>query len=321
MTGGAGYVGSHANRLLTQSGYRTVVYDNLLYGHAEHVPKGSVLVQADLGDAATLEETFARFPIHTVMHFASYTAVGESTVDPERYYLHNVGGAMNLVAAMRRHGVARIIFSSSAAVYGKPEVVPIIETAPLAPINPYGRTKLIIERLLEDYAHAYGMRFVALRYFNAAGADASGEIGEDHTPETHLIPNALHAALGMLPRMQIFGDDYPTPDGTCVRDYVHVSDLATAHLLALGHLSRGGESGAFNVGLGRGFSVREVLAAVERVTGKEVPVLVGPRREGDPPTLVADSTKLQTQLGWRPERTDIETIVRDAHRYHARRFG
>lgn len=321
VTGGAGYVGSHTNRLLVSRGIRTVVLDNLLYGHAEAVPKGSELVKGELEDTALVEQVFSRFPIRAVIHFASYTFVGESVTNPARYYGDNLVGALSLLAAMRRHGTDQIIFSSSAAVYGKPAKVPIEETSTLLPINPYGRTKHIIEMMLEDYGRAYGIRSVALRYFNAAGADASGEIGEDHEPETHLIPNALHVLVGRRDKLSIFGDDYATPDGTCIRDYVHVSDLASAHLLALEHLGRGGASDQFNVGLGRGFSVKEVASAVERVTGRKLAMEIGPRRAGDPDSLVADSSKLQAKLGWKPERTDIETIVADAWRFHARRFG
>lgn len=321
VTGGAGYVGSHTNRLLIERGHRTVVFDNLLYGHAESVPKGSELVKGELEDAALLEQVFQRYPIRAVMHFASYTFVGESVTNPARYYGDNLVGALSLLAAMRRHDTRHIIFSSSAAVYGRPAKVPIEESSTLLPINPYGRTKHIIEMMLEDYGHAYDLRSVALRYFNAAGAHPSGEIGEDHEPETHLIPNALHVLVGRRDKLSIFGDDYATPDGTCIRDYIHVSDLASAHLLALEHLQNGGASEQFNVGLGRGFSVKEVANAVERVTGRKLAMEIGPRRAGDPDALVADSTKLQTKLGWKPERTDIETIVADAWRFHARRFG
>jgi UDP-glucose 4-epimerase len=321
VTGGAGYVGAHTNRLLVDRGYATVVYDNLVYGHEDHVPEGSVLIRGDLGDEAKLADVFARYPIAAVMHFASYTYVGESVTNPERYYHHNLVGALNLLGVMRRRDVSRIIFSSSAAVYGKPASVPIPETATRAPINPYGRTKLVVEMMLEDYARAYGLSYVALRYFNASGAHASGAIGEDHDPETHLIPNALNAVMGRSPAMRVFGDDYATADGTCLRDYIHVSDLASAHLLALEHLSRGGASDVFNVGLGRGFTVKQVLAAVERVTGKPVPAEIGPRREGDPDALVADARHIRAVLGWEPERDSIDAIVADAWRFHQRRFG
>jgi len=252
------------------------------------------------------------------MHFAAFTAVGESVTDPDKYYLNNVSNTFNLLGAMRRAGVKKLIFSSSAAVYGEPKKVPIDESHPLLPVNPYGRTKLMMEQAIGDYAVAYGLKYVALRYFNAAGADPDGEIGECHTPETHLLPLAIAAAMGTRDPLNVFGDDYSTPDGTCLRDYIHVADLAQAHLLALEYLEKGGDSAAFNLGNGKGFSVLQVLRTIEKVSGCKVPYRISSRRAGDPPALVASAVLAGKRLGWRPRYAAIDTIVRDAWRWHSK---
>ena len=317
VTGGAGYVGSHASKALAAAGHTPVVYDNLSRGHREFARWGPLEV-GDLCEAATLDAVFARHRIDAVMHFAALAYVGESVEQPALYYRNNVGGTLELLEAMRRAGVGLIVFSSTCATYGVPERMPITEDLPQQPINPYGATKLMIEQVLRDYAPAYGLRSVALRYFNAAGCDPDGEVGEDHEPETHLIPRVLMAADGMLPRIDVFGTDYPTPDGTCMRDYIHVADLADGHVRALDYLQRGGASSAINLGTGRAFSVREVIAAAERVTGRRIPVHEGPRRAGDPPVLVADATRARTLLGFAPRYSEIEPIVETAWRWHKR---
>ena len=318
VTGGAGYVGSHACKALAAAGYRPVVFDNLSRGHRAAVKWGP-FVQGDLHDSARLAATFAEHRIAAIMHFAAFAYVGESVADPENYYWNNVGGTIALLGAMREAGVKHIVFSSTCAVYGIPERLPIDEAAATAPLNPYGDTKLAIERALHWYAAAYGMRYTALRYFNAAGADPDGEIGEDHEPETHLIPLVLRAALGRAGPVQIFGGDYPTPDGTAIRDYIHVSDLADAHVGALARLAAGGDSVALNLGTGSGASVREVIAAVERVSGRKVPQHTVARRPGDPPQLVADAARAGAVLGWRPRRSDLDTIIRTALAWELRR--
>jgi len=311
VTGGAGYVGSHACKALAAAGYLPVVYDNLSRGHREAVRWGP-LVEGDLADSERLAAAFHTHRIDAVLHFAAFAYVGESVADPENYYRNNVGGTLSLLMAMREARVERIVFSSTCAVYGVPEALPIRETTAKAPLNPYGDTKLAIERALHWYAGAYGTRFVALRYFNAAGADPDGEIGEEHEPETHLIPLALRAALGSGDPLQIFGTDYPTPDGTAIRDYIHVSDLADAHVRALGHLAAGGDSAALNLGTGQGCSVREVIAAVARIAGRAVPRREVARRPGDPPELVADPALARFVLGWQPRRSDLDTIIATA---------
>jgi UDP-glucose-4-epimerase GalE len=318
VTGGAGYVGSHACKALAAAGHTPVTYDNLSRGHREFARWGPLEV-GDLGNAAQLDATFARHRIDAVMHFAALAYVGESVEQPALYYRNNVGGTLELLEAMRRAGVKRLVFSSTCATYGVPERMPITEDLPQQPINPYGATKLMIERVLRDYDPAYGLRSVALRYFNAAGCDPDGEVGEDHEPETHLIPRVLMAADGTLPRIDVFGTDYPTPDGTCIRDYIHVADLADGHVRALDYLQRSGASTAINLGTGRAFSVREVIAAAERVTGRRIPVHEGPRRAGDPPVLVADATRARTLLGFAPRFTEVEPIVATAWRWHERR--
>ena len=317
ITGGCGYIGSHANKLLSESGYDTVVLDNLVHGHREFAQWGR-FVKMDLADREGLEKLMAAEKFEAVLHFAGYIAVGESVSDPETYYRNNVGYTLNLLEAMRRAGTKQIVFSSSAAVYGNPVRIPLDEDHPLAPINPYGRTKLMIEQALSDYSEAYGLRFAALRYFNAAGAAPGAGIGEWHDPETHLIPLALLAALGKIPAVKIFGADYDTPDGTCLRDYIHLDDLAQAHLLALEHLAKGGNSGCFNLGNGSGFSVKEVIATARKVSGREIKAEAAPRREGDPPRLVASSEKAKRVLGWKPKYTGLEEIVRTAWEWHSR---
>jgi UDP-arabinose 4-epimerase len=317
VTGGAGYVGAHACKALAAGGYRPVVYDNLVYGH-EAAVKWGPLETGELADRARLDEVIARYRPQAVMHFAAFTFVGESIADPGKYYRNNVAGTLSLLEAMRDHGIGKLVFSSTAATYGTPETVPIPESAAKAPINPYGHSKLAAEQMIADFGAAHGLRAAALRYFNAAGADADGEIGECHEPETHLIPLAMRAVTGDTPPLTVFGDDYPTPDGTCIRDYVHVSDLAAAHVLALGRLEQREGFDAFNLGTGAGASIREVLQAVEKVAGKPVPHAVGPRRAGDPAVLVSDPGKANRELGWTPFSSDLETIVSTAWAWHSR---
>ncbi len=318
VTGGAGYVGSHACKALARAGYQPVVYDNLSRGHAGAVQWGP-LVRGDLHDRENLSRALREHKVTAVMHFAAFAYVGESVTDPELYYRNNVGGTLALLATMREVGVARIVFSSTCAVYGVPETVPIVEATPKAPLNPYGDTKWAIERALHWYAGAYGLAYAALRYFNAAGADPDGAIGEDHEPETHLIPLILRAALGGGQPLEIYGTDYPTPDGTAIRDYIHVTDLADAHVRALDYLAGGGESGAMNLGTGHGYSVREVVAAVERVGGRPVPRREVGRRPGDPPELVADPALARRRLGWHPTHSDLDTIIATALAWETRR--
>jgi UDP-arabinose 4-epimerase len=317
VTGGAGYIGSHAAKALAGAGYLPVVYDNLARGHRAAVRWGP-LVEGDLHDRARLVAAMREHRIAAVMHFAAYAYVGESVADPELYYGNNVGGTLALLGAMHEAGVGAIVFSSTCAVYGVPERLPIAETTPKAPLNPYGETKLAIERALHWYGAAYGIRHAALRYFNAAGADPAGEIGEDHDPEPHLIPRVLRAAQGTGEPVAIYGTDYPTPDGTAVRDYIHVADLAEAHVRALAHLAAGGDSLALNLGTGRGHSVRQVIAAVERVGARPVPCHEAARRPGDPPELVADPGLSRATLGWQPRLSDLDTIIRTALAWETR---
>jgi UDP-arabinose 4-epimerase len=320
VTGGAGYIGSHACKALAAAGWTPVAYDNLSRGHA-HAVKWGPLVEGDILDAAALDRAFARFRPQAVLHFAAFAYVGESVERPTEYYRNNFAGALQLVEAMRRHGCDRLVFSSTCAVYGLAEVGVLDEDQPRAPINPYGRSKNMVEQLLVDCAQAHGLRSVSLRYFNCAGADPDGEIGEEHDPEPHLIPRALLAAAGALDRLEIYGTDYPTPDGTAVRDYIHVSDLANAHVAALDHLRQGGETVALNLGIGRGFSVREVVAAAERISGRRVPTLARPRRPGDPPVLVAEAGRARARLGWQPRFSDLDEIIATAWNWQQRRAG
>lgn len=308
VTGGAGFIGSHACKALHRAGYLPVTLDNLSTGHADAVRWGP-LVQADVRDREAVAQSIKAHGVQAVIHFAASAYVGDSVKDPASYYDNNVGGMMGLLAGCRAANVARIVFSSSCATYGVPDAVPIGESAPQRPINPYGRTKLMCEDILRDHASAYGMQSVCLRYFNAAGADPDLELSERHDPETHLIPLTLCAASDPQRPLMIMGTDYDTPDGTCVRDYIHVTDLARAHVLALGYLLSGGDSVALNLGTGQGLSVRAIVAAVERVTSRPPAVREGARRPGDPPVLVADPSSARALLGFRPELSDIETII------------
>jgi len=316
VTGGAGYIGSHAVRLLLAAGHDVRVYDNLSYGHRQAVPAGR-LVEGQLLDRPRLISTMREHGTEAVMHFAAFAYVGESVSDPAKYYQNNIVASLNLLEAMREAGVRRIVFSSTTATYGVPERIPIREDEPQHPINPYGFGKLVIEQALADYSHAYGLSYAALRYFNAAGASPAGDLGEDHDPETHLIPLVLQVALGQRSHITVFGEDYPTPDGTCIRDYVHVDDLGSAHVAALDNLSPDMPL-KLNLGTGRGYSVREVIDACRRVTGHAIPAEMGVRRPGDPPELIADATKAGEVLGWRPQYTDIESIVRTAWNWHSK---
>ena len=315
VCGGAGYIGSHINKALHQEGYETVVFDSLIYGHREAVKWGT-FVKGDLANPDELEKVFSTYDIDAVFHFAAFTYVGESVEDPEKYYYNNVTNTLNLLKAMRKHGCNKIIFSSTCAIYGEPERLPLTEEVPQHPVNPYGATKLMVERIFKDYHAAYGLEFVVLRYFNAAGADPDGEIGESHNPETHLIPLVLDAASGKRADIKVFGTDYDTPDGSCIRDYVHVTDLASAHLLALHHLEAGRESDFFNFGNAQGTSVLEVVEAARRVTGKDFKATMAERRPGDPPKLVGSSEKAMRVLGWRPRFADIDVIVEHAWNWH-----
>ena len=299
VIGGAGYIGSHAARALSRAGHQVVIFDNLSTGY-ELLAAGFELIRGDILDPSALQQALPR--VDAVMHFAAHAYVGESVTNPRKYFRNNVEGGLSLLNAMLETGVRKIIFSSTCAVYGEPAKVPIDETTPRQPVNPYGVSKMFFEQALESYDRAYGLRFASLRYFNAAGADESGDIGELHKPETHLIPLALSAAAGSGAELQIFGSDYPTPDGTCIRDYVHVNDLANAHVKALEHLANGGSSFAVNLGTGTGFSVQEVISAVEQATGKTVPRKLAARRAGDPPALVANPAKAQGLLQWKATR-------------------
>ncbi|MDX2036269.1 MAG: UDP-glucose 4-epimerase GalE [Isosphaeraceae bacterium] len=314
VVGGAGYIGSHTVRRLLELGHEVTCFDNLIAGHAAAVPAGRLIV-GDLADRGALDAALRDHEIEAVMHFAAHASVPESVRDPAIYYRNNVVGTLNLLDAMRDRGVGRIVFSSTAAVYGVPESSPISEDAPKNPINPYGFTKLAIERALADYAAAYPIGYAVLRYFNAAGASADGSIGEDHSPESHLIPIILQAALGVRESISVTGTDYPTPDGTCIRDFIHVEDLAEAHCLVLERIVPG-RGLTFNVGTGRGYSVREVIEAARRVTGRPIRSIDQPRRPGDPPALVASSDALRRETGWTPRYPEIDAIVATAWRWH-----
>lgn len=320
VTGGAGYIGSHTSKALARAGHEPVVLDSLELGH-DWAVKWGPLERVDLADAAAVAGVFERRRIGAVIHFAGYIAVGESMSNPGKYFRSNVANTLNLLEAMRGAGVTALVFSSTAAVYGDPVEVPIPESHPCRPVNPYGESKLMVERILDWYSAAHGFAVAKLRYFNAAGADPDLETGEDHHPETHLIPLVLDAAHGRREAIHVFGTDYGTPDGTALRDYIHVTDLADAHVRAVGHLAAAGGNHTFNLGTGSGASVREVIQAVERVTGRAVPVRESPRRAGDAPALVADSRRARTELGWEPRFSSLDTIVDTANRWHRKHFG
>jgi UDP-glucose-4-epimerase GalE len=322
VTGGAGYIGSHAVKLFLARGHEVWVYDNLSYGHRAAAPADRLIV-ADLADTPRLDHALMIHRIEAVVHFAAYAYVGESVRDPGKYYQNNLVNTLGLTECMRRNGIGRMVFSSTCATYGTPQQVPITEDEPQNPINPYGNGKLAVERALADYAVAYHWGYAALRYFNASGAAPDGTIGEDHDPETHLIPLVIQTAMGQRPAIEIFGTDYATPDGTCIRDYIHVDDLAEAHLLALEQLQPDQEM-RYNLGIGKSYSVREVIRTVEEVTGKKVQIKEGPRRPGDPPALVAAAAKAQRELGWKPRYTELRPIIETAwnwHRTHPRGYN
>ena len=314
IVGGAGYIGSQTAKAVARAGLEPVVLDNLVYGH-RWAARWGPLIEGDIGDRALVDRVIREHKVTAVIHFAAYTYVGESVQDPRKYFRNNVGGTLALLDAMVDGGVRDIVFSSTAAIYGDPIQVPIPEDHPHKPINPYGETKLAVERVLHWYGGAYSLRYAALRYFNAAGADPEGEVGEVHDPESHLIPLAIGAVLGRAPALKVFGTDYPTPDGTAIRDYIHVADLAEAHLLALGRLGNGETELALNLGTGKGHSVREVIASIEKVSGRQVPRVEVGRRAGDPPSLVADAGRARESLGWTPKYAELDTIVEHAFRW------
>ncbi|MDR1498035.1 MAG: UDP-glucose 4-epimerase GalE [Puniceicoccales bacterium] len=316
IIGGAGYVGSHCTRQVIKAGHRPVVLDNLVLGHRQAVPPQVPFYHSDLADQATVRHVLRHEKIDIVMHFAAFTNVGESVSNPVLYYKNNVAKTLALLETMMEENVLKFIFSSTAAVYGIPQTIPITEAAPTAPINPYGQTKLDCENLIASLAHAHGLSSAIFRYFNACGAAENGSIGEAHTPETHLIPNAIRANLGIAPPVNIYGTDYPTPDGTCLRDYVHVDDLARAHIAAFDKLDRPGTLLRFNLGNGRPNSIYEIIQTIEKISGKKTPVIVSARRPGDPPELCADATAARTQLNWRPCYDNIEIIIKTAWTWH-----
>jgi len=323
VTGGAGYIGSHAVLCLQQRGYRVIVLDNLVYGHrdiAEKVLKVKLIV-GNTGDRPLLDKIFQDYKIDAVMHFAAYAYVGESVTRPEKYYRNNVVGTLILLEAMLAANIKAFVFSSTCATYGEPQIIPIPEDHPQNPINPYGASKLMVEQILRDFDHAHEFRSVMFRYFNAAGADPAGNLGEDHDPETHLIPLVFMTALGKRESISMFGTDYPTPDGTCVRDYIHVSDLADAHVLGLEYLLNGGATDVFNLGNGSGFSVKEVIEMSRKISGKKIPAIATDRRAGDPPALVGSSEKARATLGWKPKYADLEAILTHAWQWHKKRHS
>lgn len=315
VTGGAGYIGSHTCKALRQAGYLPVTYDNLIYGH-EWAVKWGPLERGDILDRKRLDEVISRYRPHSIIHFAAFAYVGESVKDPGKYYRNNVVGSLTLLEAARDQSIDKLVYSSSCATYGIPEHIPIVEETPQRPINPYGASKLMVEQMCSDFCIAHRIKSVALRYFNAAGADPDSEIGEDHKPETHLIPLVLDAALGRGSGVTIFGDDYDTPDGTCIRDYIHVADLADAHVQALSALINGAKSSAYNLGNGEGFSVREVIDCVEKHTNCKVPRKIGQRRIGDPPKLISESKKAYNELNWKPKTSDLNKIIETALRWY-----
>ena len=315
IVGGAGYIGSHVNKLLHKKGYQTIVLDNLMYGHSEFVKWGNFQL-GDIGNYEFLNLLLKKYKIDAVMHFAGFTYVGESVENPQKYYMNNVKNTMILLQAMLENNVHNFIFSSTCATYGMPLELPLVETHAQNPINPYGQTKLFIEKIMNDYSKSYDFNFVALRYFNAAGADPDSEIGEWHEPETHLIPLVLDAAMNIRENIKIYGTDYPTKDGTCIRDYIHVNDLADAHILALEYLLNGGKSDFFNLGNGEGFSVREIIEVSKKITGKSIKEIEIARREGDPAILVGSANKAKEILKWKPQFADINTIIKTAWEWH-----
>lgn len=316
ISGGAGYIGSHTLRHLASQGRKLVVLDNFVYGHHEAiVDEGITIIEGDIGDAETVERVFSEHSIGAVVHFAAFINVGESVRDPLKYYANNTARPLTLLTAMQRHGCKVFVLSSTAAVYGEPEAIPLVEEHPLRPVNPYGWSKLMLEQILRDCGEAWGLRSACLRYFNASGSSGDGAIGEDHDPETHLIPRVLLSLTGEADEITVFGTDYDTPDGTCLRDYIHVNDLACAHALALDHLAGGAESFACNLGTGQGVSVREIIEAAEEVTGRKVPVQYGPRRAGDPARLVADPARAKAILGWEAQKKDVREMVESAWKW------
>lgn len=320
IVGGAGYIGSHTNKLLHKRGYKTIVFDNLVYGHREFVRWGEFV----LGDLAQIEQirlVFKRYPIKAVMHFSAFAYVGESVEDPEKYYINNVSNTLNILKVMKEFDVKYFVFSSTCSTYGNPVKIPIAEDHPQNPINPYGQSKLMVEKILSDFSNAYGLKYVSLRYFNAAGADPDHEIGEWHEPETHLIPLVLDAAIGKRENITIFGTDYDTPDGTCVRDYIHVTDLADAHILAVEYLFNNGKSDVFNLGNGNGFSVKEVIETAKEVTGKDIPVIAAARRAGDPPVLIGSAQKIREALNWQPRFFELKIIIGTAWDWHQTQYS
>ena len=323
VTGGAGYIGSHAVLALQQAGYNVIVLDNLSYGHRELVEDGlqAKLIVGDIADRTLLKQIFLDNSIAAVMHFAAFIAVGESVSEPWKYYENNVAGTLTLLEEMVAADVKQFVFSSTCALYGVPKFTPITEDHPQNPMSPYASTKQMVEQILADFETAYGLRSVRFRYFNAAGADPAGRLGEDHSPETHLIPLVLLAAIGKQSGIKIFGTDYPTPDGTCVRDYIHVTDLADAHVRGLQYLMNGGSSEVFNLGNGNGFSVRVVVEVARRITGRKIPVIESDRRPGDPPILVGSSEKARSILGWKPQYADLNQILQHAWQWHQKRHG
>jgi UDP-glucose 4-epimerase len=315
VTGGAGYIGSHCCKELSKKGFNPITIDNLVYGH-KNFAKWGEFFQGDVGDPAHLKECFGRYKIDAVMHFAAYAYVGESVEDPLKYYENNLGNTIALLHAVLEHDVKHFVFSSTCATYGNPEKTPLDEEHPQNPINPYGKTKRMIEEILADYQAAYGLNYISLRYFNAAGADPDAEVGEDHNPETHLIPLVLDVAAGKRKTIKVFGTDYATPDGTCIRDYIHVTDLAQAHILALQHLMGGADSNAYNLGNGQGFSVLEVIEHARKITAKDIAVENSDRRPGDPPVLIASNEKAVKELGWKPQYADLDDIIATAWNWH-----
>ncbi|AFY59949.1 UDP-glucose 4-epimerase GalE [Synechococcus sp. PCC 6312] len=323
VSGGAGYIGSHTVNFLIKNKYTVIILDNLVYGHQNLVDQvlKTKLIIGDCNDRTFLDQIFANYSIDAVIHFAAYAYVGESVTDPAKYYRNNVAGTLTLLEAMVKAEVKRLVFSSTCATYGVPQLLPIPETHPQAPINPYGKSKLMVEQMLADFDQAYGLKSIIFRYFNAAGADPSGELGEDHNPETHLIPLVLQTALGKRTAISVFGTDYDTPDGTCIRDYIHVNDLAEAHVLGLEYLLEHNESQVFNLGNGNGFSVKEVIETAEKVTGKSIKAIHCDRREGDPPMLVGSAEKARKLLGWNPKYPGLEDIIAHAWKWHQKRHG